>query len=77
MQMTDFDLEAINMLRAAGITLAAKPATVLSDDLRGVAEELCDVPADEVAGDAGILLRERIGGLSNLQGYLDCLLVGK
>jgi hypothetical protein len=69
--MLVFDDEAMNLLRNAEFNYAVADVIVLGDDLAAICEE------DHVGvAEAARILLSRIGGLRNLQGYMDCLMAG-
>lgn len=79
--LAPFDAAALEMLKAARIQAEVEEVTVLADDLQAVADEwkerLETDTEEDLAYAATATLRERIGGLPQLRGYLDCLLAGK
>lgn len=80
----EFDNEAKYMLTCAGIKPTVDDVRVLANDLYTLATDELDagddtncVPLSESASDAVVILKQRIGGLPNLRGYVDVLLAGE
>jgi hypothetical protein len=72
-----FDLEAMHMFTRAGIDKNADDVRVLANDLTTLADNELDGELSEAAHQAyqaACILKERIGGLANLRGYVDVLL---
>ena len=76
--------EAIHMLTRADVTPTEDYVRVLTNDIVALAEDELDagddtncIPDTESALEAVTILRDRIGGLRNLQAYCNTLLAGE
>ena len=86
-RLTVWDSQAIAMMNRAQnrtnnfTNISTDMVRVLGDDLEALADDLrgadCNMTEQEQAAETELTLRERIGGYSNLQSYVNTLLAGK
>ncbi len=71
-----FELEAIHFLQQAGMAVNSTDVALLAADIQLVASEQGENHTDEAFCSA-MVLKHRIGGYANTEGYIACLRIPK